>query len=185
MGTDKAAMTLRGRPWAGLVADALRGARMSILFAGRAPADAIPGCGSGAWLSDLPDLAKTGPLAGILSAARAEPAADLFVVACDHPALTSDAVEWLLRVAAARPDSAVVGAMLDRPLPTFALYRRAFFATAEASRVRRNHGHSLTRAADDAGAHWEAPPAALAPALASANTPEELAKLRGLSPSRR
>jgi molybdopterin-guanine dinucleotide biosynthesis protein A len=123
-------------------------------------ADAVPGCG---------------PLGGIMAVLEAASAPRVFVVACDMPFLTADAV----RLIAQHPDeaAAVVPIVAGRPEPLFARYSRLCVGPI---RARLAHGDRRVIAfhADvEVRAVTEAELRAADPTLASLtniNRPEDL-----------
>jgi len=126
-----------------------------------------------AGLPCLPDVPGVqGPLGGILSALRWQPAARWLVAACDLPLLTADAVKWLLHQP--RPGDDAICPRLAEDAdgePLFALYaptaRPALDRAAEAGVRSVKEALSATRV--------RAPliPASLRAAWTNVNTPEE------------
>jgi molybdopterin-guanine dinucleotide biosynthesis protein A len=74
-----------------------------------------------------------GPLEGILSAFRGNPAAAFLVAACDLPFLDGEAVRHLfLQRDPTRPATAFFNAERGKPEPLFAIYEPAYAALASA-----------------------------------------------------
>jgi molybdopterin-guanine dinucleotide biosynthesis protein A len=118
MGRAKHLLEVAGRTLLDRVAAALApvAGRPVLLGAGPLP----PGWADAVCLPDAPDAA--GPAAGLLAAMRWAPAAAWLLASCDLPAITTDAVAWLL--AERRPERWVVFPSLDGvyPEPMLALY---------------------------------------------------------------
>jgi rhodanese-related sulfurtransferase/molybdopterin-guanine dinucleotide biosynthesis protein A len=88
MGRDKATIGWPRSPWAGIVADAVRGVGVEdVLLVGgdRRLARIAP------WVPD--DLPGAGPAAAVATLARHRPGRPLLVCACDLPDLTAEALE--------------------------------------------------------------------------------------------
>lgn len=89
MGRPKHLLRLRGRTLGERVRRALAAHVSTVVMLGQAPK--MPGGAS------LPDAAGVdGPLGGILAALRWHPTAAWLIAACDMPALTADALAWVL-----------------------------------------------------------------------------------------
>ena len=169
MGTPKHLLTGGGRSWlartAGLLGESCR--RVVVAGAGEMPPDA----GEPVRLPDAPDAA--GPLAGLLAAMRWAPRACWLAAACDMPALTGDALKWLLshrRVGTWAVLPRLDGA--DHVEPLLAFYdfrcRRHLEQMARAGDFRLNHLAGRHRVASPT------PPPELAGAWRNVNTPGEL-----------
>jgi len=154
MGTDKALLTLGGRPLIERVAEALREVTDELLLVGA-------GADKYAWLDGRPvgDLVPaSGPLAGIHTALSVARHAHCLVLACDMPFLNVDLLRHMLRQAAGC--DAVVPRRQGRPEPLHAVYARSCLSQTERMledgnlsvldllplvRVRYLEGHELHR----------------------------------------
>lgn len=92
MGTPKHLLTIQGKTWLentiGLLKPLCQ--QVVILGQGEIPSALVE-------YNRLPDIpGTTGPLAGLLAGMRWAPQVSWLLVACDHPALTSEALQWLL-----------------------------------------------------------------------------------------
>jgi molybdopterin-guanine dinucleotide biosynthesis protein A len=116
-----------------------------------------------------------GPMAGILSAMRAEPEACWVVAPCDLPLLRRAAVQWL--VASRRRGAwAVLPSLEGFVEPLLALYEpQARALLEEASSVEE---FSLHRLASSSRVETAEPPAPLRRCWFNANTPQDLGVLR-------
>jgi molybdopterin-guanine dinucleotide biosynthesis protein A len=125
-------------------------------------------------LADPPGLA--GPLAGIVAALRSDPGAAWIVAACDQPALSEEALDWLLaqRTADTRAILPRVDARGVEPL--LALYEPGALALVEDLVARGLLAPS--RLADDPRCATPRVPAALAAAWADIDTPGDWERFR-------
>ncbi len=127
--------------------------------------------------TSLPDAPGTrGPLAGILSALRWHPCAAWLITACDMPALTADALAWVL--AQRRPGAwAVIPADPDGRLEPLAAAWEP-----QAARLLEDlvlHGEAAPRLVARHDKATTPPlPAELSPAFLNVNTLSDLAALR-------
>lgn len=92
MGSPKHLLVRQGRTWLARTAELLALLVEQVVLAGRG--DVPEDCQNLPRLADIPDSA--GPMAGVLAAMRWSPRSSWLVAACDHPALSRNAVEWLL-----------------------------------------------------------------------------------------
>ena len=140
MGTDKAALVHPdGRPLARRCHDLLAEAGCgTVVISLRHDQELPPG------FEDLPDIAiardpeggSEGPLAGMISAMRHDPAADWLVLACDLPRL--DLATLVHLVAGKRPDEAFLSYRSEfdgLPEPLCALYGAGALALLEEARA--------------------------------------------------
>ena len=183
MGSPKALIEVGGVSLAERAAAALAPhvGRVVLLGAGPVPA-ALTGL---ARLADAPlapdgvsrpadPRAGAGPLAALLAALRAEPAAAWVLCPCDLPAVRPEAVAWLL--AQRRPERRAVMARLDPaapPEPLLALYEPAIRPAVEAQVAAGGRAPRLL--ADLPGVALLTPPAELADCWRDADRPEDLA----------
>ncbi len=169
MGRPKHLARVGGRSLLQRVADALSPHAQGVVLLGEAPRTA-----SHLRVPDAPGVA--GPLAGILAALRSHPTAAWLIAACDMPALTPQALAWVL--SHRRPG---VWAVIPRDCqghlePLAALWEPQAAPLLEdlllrgevAPRLVAPHPKVLTP---------DLPPD-VAPALANVNTPNELATAR-------
>lgn len=169
MGRPKHLARVGGRSLLQRVADALSRHGKGVVLLGEAPRPA-----SHLRLPDAPGVA--GPLAGILAALRSQPTAAWLIAACDMPALTPQALAWVL--SHRRPG---VWAVIPRDAqghlePLAALWEPQAAPLLEdlllrgevAPRLVAPHPKVLTPPL----------PPDLAPAFANVNTPGELAAAR-------
>lgn len=115
----------------------------------------------------------TGPLAALLAALRAEPAAAWVLCPCDLPAVRPEAVAWL--VAQRRPPRRAVMARLapsGPPEPLLALYEPSIRAAVEA--LAAGGGRAPRLLADLPGVALVTPPPELADCWRDADRPEHL-----------
>ncbi|MGQ0720230.1 MAG: molybdenum cofactor guanylyltransferase [Candidatus Eiseniibacteriota bacterium] len=120
-------------------------------------------------LADAPGLA--GPLAGILAAMRWRPDAAWIIAACDQPLISAAAVDWLL--GERRPEAwAVMPRGEGGVEPLLAVYEPAARELLEELAVQGRLGPSAL--AGHAGVLSPVPPAELARAWRSVNTPEDI-----------
>jgi molybdopterin-guanine dinucleotide biosynthesis protein A len=169
-GRPKALATWRGSSLAECAAAALTAVAPEVVLLGGGPSPLS--------LSALRRLADApgarGPLAGILGALGAHPDRALLVAACDQPLLSVAALRWL--VGLRRPGAIAVVARLGgagiEPLP--GLYEPAARPVLEA--LARGGG-SLQPLGDREDVLAPTPPAGLAAAWTSVDTPERLAEL--------
>jgi molybdopterin-guanine dinucleotide biosynthesis protein A len=176
MGSPKAMLSWRGRTLLDIAVAALAPAVKEVVLLGELPAPAKAE-GAAAPLRRIPDPPDLkGPLAGILSALRAEPGAVWIVAACDQPWASPAAVEWLLEQR--RPGRwAVLPRGADgRVEPMPALYEPRVRALLEAMAER---GELAPRAlAEQPNVATPEIPAEIRRAWISVNTPEEYERLR-------
>lgn len=169
MGRPKHLLVLRRRPLLEWVRLALAAHAQQVVILGRAA-----GTANHISLPDVPNL--TGPLAGILAAQRWHPLAAWLITACDMPALTAEALGWVLThrrpgvwaVIPAHPDGRLepLGAVWE---PQAAPLLEDLACRGElAPRLVATHDKALTPTL----------PADLLPAFANLNTPGEVAALR-------
>jgi molybdopterin-guanine dinucleotide biosynthesis protein A len=169
-GAPKALARIGGRTFAECVAAALESATGDVALIG---GGAVPASLAGrVRYPDSP--ACRGPLAGVLGVLRAVPGRAWLVAACDQPLLTAEALAWLLD--RRRPGSIAVFARLGagpiEPLP--GLFEPA---SAEVLESLALAGGSLQPLAGRADVVIATPPAALAAAWTSIDTPAALARL--------
>ena len=132
-------------------------------------------------LAHLPRLADAdgaeGPLGGVLAAMRSRPHVDWLVLACDMPAVTAEAVEWLL-AGRSPADLARVPVLpnRDRGEPLFALYGAGCLAHFE--ELLRRGEFRLRAICGCAGVREVVVPEEIAAAWRNVNTPEELRDYR-------
>jgi molybdopterin-guanine dinucleotide biosynthesis protein A len=118
-----------------------------------------------------------GPLAALLAALRAEPAAAWVLCPCDLPAVRPEAVAWL--VAQRRPQRRAVMARLAAggpPEPLLALYEPTIRAAVEA--LAAAGGRAPRLLAGLPGVALVAPPAELAGCWRDVDRPEDLVAAR-------
>ncbi len=173
MGTTKALIEIDGVPMAARVAAALRAVGCSSVIAYGGDPDELAPLG-------LPVLADrypgSGPLGGVLGVLELfevhEPRpAGVFIVACDLPALTGDALHAVVATAEDHPDVDVVVARTSSIEPTCAIWRPAGI-----ERVRRCFGDG-ERALHAVIARLRSHEVDVdAAALRNINTPEELGR---------
>ena len=176
MGRDKAQIDVDGLPLLERTAHLARAVRTSVVVVGRARPDDWP----------LPDVLFVedeapgeGPLGGLVTALRHADGATVLLLACDLPALTSEALSWLLNAGAQCQPALVDGLVTingGRREPLFALYTPHCLPRIEAHRAT---GRRSLQALIDAGefTHVEIPPT-FATALVNVNTPDDLAAWR-------
>ncbi len=144
-----------------------------------------PGLASLPWLPDVPET--TGPVAGIASALRADPRATWLITACDLPAISGEAVAWLLEVAretwsgvVERPENAVDAILprivTERVEPLFAIYAPSALPPIE--RLIGTGQRSLQRLVDVACVATPTVPVPLQSAWTNVNTQVEYERLR-------
>jgi molybdopterin-guanine dinucleotide biosynthesis protein A len=186
MGSPKALIEVGGVSLAERAAAALAPhvERVVLLGAGPVPA-ALAGL---ARLADAPlspeappgysrpayDPGGAGPLAALLAALRAEPAAAWVLCPCDLPAVRPEAVAWL--VAQRRPERRAVMARLGPaapPEPLLALYERTIRPAVEA--LVAAGGRAPRLLAGLPGVALLTPPAELADCWRDADHPQDLA----------
>jgi molybdopterin-guanine dinucleotide biosynthesis protein A len=124
-------------------------------------------------LARLPDAADAeGPMAGMLTAMRWQPASRWLVLACDLPMLTPDAAAWLLQQSGPGTDAvmpSVPGGAECEPL--FAVYEPTARWFLELATARGEF--SLRRALDGGRVLRPLPPPGLAGAWTNVNSPED------------
>lgn len=112
MGRPKAALEIEGRHLLDRAIDVVAHFAGEVAIVGRMPPglEVTPRIGAAprrtAWLAD--DPATLGPLAGIVAALASAPSVDWLCVPCDMPAMSVDAIGWLLGCHR-RSNSATVG----------------------------------------------------------------------------
>ncbi len=122
MGRDKALAPLRGRPLAGVVADALRGAGADPVLAIGGDGVALARLGLVAVPDDHP---STGPLGGLLTALRHTPTEVVAVLACDVPGVEPSSVRRVVAAVAADAELDAALAVVDGRLqPLHGAWRR-------------------------------------------------------------
>ena len=118
------------------------------------------------------DPAIRGPLAGIVSVLESAPDANWLVLSCDMPAMSTDAIRWLL-VQHDPASPATVGALVGRdeiePFP--AVYRAG--VGAQIRSCAADCGGSLRRVLSKLGASAVKIPSEFAPCWRNCNTPDE------------
>lgn len=124
----------------------------------------------------LPDqIAQQGPLGGLVTAlAHASP---IIVIACDFPALTAEALRWLIQAIAAQP--LLDGLVVERDgqsEPLFACYTQRCLAAAQ-QRLQTGQ-RSLQRLIAAGDFRHVALPPSLWPALTNVNTPSDWQSFR-------
>jgi molybdopterin-guanine dinucleotide biosynthesis protein A len=132
-----------------------------------------------AHLERLPDAqGVSGPLSGLLSALRWQPAARWLVVACDLPQLTSEAAEWLLAHTRIGIDAVLPRLQEDSPgEPLLALYEPTCLPRLELAAARGTW--ALREALADAPVGRPLVPPDLRSAWTNVNTPEEWEEVQG------
>ena len=129
-------------------------------------------------LADIPDVA--GPMTGILSAMRWQPAVTWLLLACDMPGLSSDAVKWVLTQRAVGCCGVVPQISSGRAVePLFATYEpqcAGYFEQMNAEGVRR-----IGRIAEQKRVRVVQVPEELRSGWQNINTPEELSLLNDLN----
>lgn len=126
-----------------------------------------------------------GPLEGIATALRrCDKVSMLFVLPCDLPGLTSEALAWMVastfRTGGHSPGWTMVEPS-GRRQPLVSAWSRSTLPTIESSLVAGNR--SVARCADIAGLERVGVPAGHLLAFSGANTPEEWEQLTGSRPS--
>ncbi len=169
MGTPKHLLTTGGRTWLARTAELLAPLceRVMVAGVGRMPDDAD----GLVRLADVPDAA--GPMAGLLAAMRWGPRACWLVAACDLPALSAGALDWLTATRAVGVWATLPRlAGSDHVEPLLALYdfraRRPLEEMARAGDFRLNDLVRCGRVISPT------PPEELARAWRNVNMPEEL-----------
>jgi molybdopterin-guanine dinucleotide biosynthesis protein A len=132
-----------------------------------------PSCARMMRLDDLRGV--RGPLAGILSALRHEPAVAWLIIACDMPLIRPSAVRWLIKQR--RPDRLAVVPRVtpDSVEPLFALYEPGIRPLL--NRLRLRHRYSLQSLAGEQGVATPQPPPRLRACWTNVNTPEDYERL--------
>lgn len=173
MGQDKASVIIDGVPLLERTARIARAVSASVAVVGRAQ--------PGQW--DLPDVVfmddeapGDGPLGGLRTALRHSGGHAVLLLACDLPALTAEALSWLIWTAQEHQPPLVDGLVTvngGQREPLFAVYTTHCLPLVEAHRAA---GRRSLQSLLDAGqfAHAELP-RPLVPALVNINTPAELA----------
>jgi len=126
----------------------------------------------GARIDDLPEL--SGPLSGVLAARRLHPDSAWVFIACDHPWISRDAIRWLIAQRDNRHWTIIPRQCDGHPCPTFALYEPPALRWLEACFADEGR-KGLASLLDHPLTLTPYPPAELAQAWRSANTPAELA----------
>lgn len=184
MGRDKAALVIDGETLLERAARAAAAEAARVFVIGRERPDGWP-LSDIRFVPDPPGRTGIGPLGGIATALEAAEAAGCdaaLVTACDMPALSADALRWLMEEYEARRCASPVlhglvtrGAAAEeqRAEPLFSVYSTSFLPLL---RERIDAGWYAVQGAIAAGkfAFADAPAEILA-ALANINTPEELA----------
>ena len=178
MGADKGALVYRdGLPQLEAAARLLEGCGVPAHLSLRA--DQLPPPESAARPRVIDRVENAGPLAGILAAFSAEPAAAWLVVACDLPLLDAETVRHLIAHRdPAAPATAFVSSSDGLPEPLCAIYEPAILPVLQASAAA---GRTCPRGI------LKRQPIRLLPlprsaALDNANDPTEAARLAGLLP---
>jgi len=140
-----------------------------LLGSGRVPGDLA----GNRQLADTPGIA--GPLGGLVAALRWAPNAAWFVVACDQPLITGDAVDWLL--AQRRPGRwAILPRLGDGPVePFLAVYEPQALILLE--RLARSGAVGPWRIAGHEKVVSPEPPAEFAESWRNVNTLEDFERL--------
>lgn len=129
-------------------------------------------------LPDAPGV--VGPLAGLLAALRFNPCAAWLVAACDMPALTAEALAWVLTHRRPGVWAVIPRDSLGRLEPLGAAWEPQMAPLLEDLVLRGEKAPRL--AAQHSKVRTPTLPADLAPAFANINTPEEIAALRRRAP---
>jgi molybdopterin-guanine dinucleotide biosynthesis protein A len=130
MGRDKAFVEIDGVPMLERVVAAALGMGLPVMVVGRARPDPWPYHDVRFVPDDVPDR---GPLGG-LAAALAVAGGPIVALACDMPFVTSEALAWLIDVAAAAPEGDGLIVRSDGRLqPLFAVYAASALAGIEAA----------------------------------------------------
>ena len=169
MGRAKHLLLKRGRTWIENTTELLQQVcrEVVIVGAGEVPEE----LSSSPRLADVPQA--NGPMAGLLAAMRWNPQASWLLAACDLPAITLDAIHWLLATRAPGVWATLPslrGSVGVEPL--FAHYD--FRSCRLIERLVANHEFSLARLADLPQISTRTPPSQLAPAWQNINTPADL-----------
>jgi molybdopterin-guanine dinucleotide biosynthesis protein MobB len=167
MGTPKQLLELEGRTLVERVAGVLQSAAGPPLLLGAGPVPEALGD-----LSRLPDPPGiSGPMAGLVAALRWHPRVAWLIAACDQPMVSPDAVDWLL--AQRGPGRwAVLPRLPDGPVePFLAVYEPQALGLLERAIASGRLGPHVL--AEHAKVVSPEPPAEIAQAWRSLNTPEE------------
>ena len=124
MGADKGLLQQNITTWAELAADKLAGLKLEVVVSVNERQaetytrifDTIP------VVTDNSRIDVFGPLKGILSVHLQYPDADLLVLACDMPAMTTEVLEYLLKSSLDKTEEAVVFINDNRYEPLCAVY---------------------------------------------------------------
>lgn len=174
MGSAKALLEWAGESFA---------ERIARVLAGVVPELALLGCGADlpAKLAGLPRIADRsevqGPLAGLLGAFAARPAAAWLVLTCDQPLLSRALLAWLIGERRAGCIAVLPRLAPGRIEPFPGIYEPACLPALAALTGAGRRG-SLQPLAELAPVRVVPVPAALAGELRGVNTPEEWAALR-------
>ena len=177
LGQPKHLLNPNGKTWLEHTVDLLRQVTDQTIIVG---AGTVP---EGFDCTVLPDAHDAqGPMAGILAAMRWGPQSSWLVTACDLPALSVDALRWLLTTRA--PGVwATLPKLPGKPNVEPLLAHYNFRTRILLEELARQGDFSLTRLAENPKVITPTPPADLAPAWQNVNTPEQLqAYLRATDP---
>ncbi|MGI4790565.1 MAG: molybdenum cofactor guanylyltransferase [Janthinobacterium lividum] len=172
MGTDKAALEIKGATLLERTARVALGADLPVLVAGR-----VRPLG---WLLETVFVEDAhpglGPLGG-LSAALGQTQTSVLALACDLPLLTADALRWLLaQFAEQRGEHGLVTINGDRWEPLFSLYQPSVLPKIDTRLMEgRRSLHGLIEAGDFA---FVQAPDWVRTQLVNVNTADEWGKIR-------
>ena len=172
MGTDKAALPIRGTTWLAHIARVAAQTGCPVAVIGRARPDAWTDEAVAFLPDDVPDH---GPMGGLLTALRYA-GGPVLALGCDLPLLDAAALRWLLDEAARWPEALGVAARTAHgPEPLFAVYAAACQPLVEA-RVAEG-ALSVKRLLAEPGFVIVPAPEAVRAALHNVNTPEDRRRL--------
>jgi molybdopterin-guanine dinucleotide biosynthesis protein A len=173
MGRPKQLLAIAGKSFAERIASAARPVVGELVICGGG--ELPESLAAAARLDDAPGVA--GPLAGLLAALRHDPGSAWLALACDQPLLTTTVLAWLAGQRELGAHAVLPRLAEDRVEPFPGIYEPSSRAMLESLARRGGAASSLQRLACLAGVLTPPVPAALAPAFAGANRPEELAAL--------
>lgn len=124
MGADKGLLQQQSMTWAELAASKIAGLKLKVVLSvNEQQVDLY--CGRFAGLSIIKDdttLQVYGPLKGILSVHLQYPETDLLVLACDMPAMKTEAIEYLIKTSSGKKEEAFVFKSDQYAEPLCAIY---------------------------------------------------------------